>query len=132
MNISQVVQDRMALIRQGQNFKVLPMDMRPNCWKEGRHQGQDTFGRLRADRPSVTIRTAAYNPAKGMYIHPYENRGLSSHEMAALQSFPPEWEFKCEGMKKVTLVSVGKQIGNAVPPLMAKAIGLAVRRALRV
>jgi DNA (cytosine-5)-methyltransferase 1 len=130
MNVADFVRDRMTLIKQGENFKVLPMEMRPKCWQEGRHQGQDTFGRLRADRPSVTIRTAAYNPAKGMYIHPYENRGLNSHEMAALQSFPPEWMFRCVGREKVTLVSVGKQIGNAVPPLLGKAIGLAMRRAL--
>ena len=127
MNISPVVRQRMSCLQQGENFKALPMDMRPNCWKNGKHQGQDTFGRLRADRPSVTVRTAAYNPAKGMYIHPFENRGLSSHEMAALQSFPADWIFRCKGSDKVTLVSVGKQIGNAVPPLTARAVGLALK-----
>ena len=130
MNISPMVKARMAVLRQGENFKALPMEMRPNCWKNGKHQGQDTFGRLREDRPSVTIRTAAYNPAKGMYIHPYENRGLSSHEMAALQSFPAEWEFRCVGSQRVTLVSVGKQIGNAVPPLLARAVGLTLKAEL--
>ena len=130
MNISQVVQERMKLIAPGENFHVLPMDMRPNCWKNGKHQGRDTFGRLRLDKPSLTIRTAAYNPAKGMYIHPTENRGLNSHEMAALQSFPSEWIFKCVKREKVTLVSVGKQIGNAVPPLLAKALGEAMKIAL--
>ena len=74
MNISDFVVDRMTYIKQGQNFKALPMEMRPNCWKTGKHQGNDTFGRMIADLPSVTIRTAAYNPAKGMYIHPFENR----------------------------------------------------------
>lgn len=132
MNISQVVQERMKRIAPGENFHVLPMEMRPNCWKNGKHQGRDTFGRLRLDKPSLTIRTAAYNPAKGMYIHPTEHRGLSSHEMAALQSFPMDWVFKCEKRDKVTLVSVGKQIGNAVPPLMAKALGEAMKIALTV
>lgn len=64
------------------------MNLRPECWKSGKHQGNDTFGRMIADLPSCTIRTAAYNPAKGQYIHPFENRGLSTVEMAALQSFP--------------------------------------------
>ena len=113
MNISDFVVERMKLIEQGQNFKVLPMEMRPNCWKNGKHQGNDTFGRLIADLPSVTIRTAAYNPAKGMYIHPFENRGLSTVEMAVLQSFPFDWYFKSKGREKITLVSGGKQIGNA-------------------
>lgn len=131
MNISEVVSHRMTFIKEGQNFKVLPMDLRPNCWKSGRHQGNDTFGRLIANLPSVTIRTAAYNPAKGMYIHPYENRGLDIIEMAALQDFPYDWQFRCKGRDKMTLVSGGKQIGNAVPPGLAKALGLAIRQQIK-
>jgi DNA (cytosine-5)-methyltransferase 1 len=130
MNISEKVVDRMTYIKQGENFKVLPMDMRPQCWQNGKHQGNDTFGRLISELPSVTIRTAGYNPAKGMYIHPFENRGLSTIEMAALQSFPYNWTFKVKNREKVTLVSGGKQIGNAVPPGLAKALGLAIKKQL--
>ena len=126
MNISQVVKDRMKYISQGENFKVLPLDMRPNCWKSGKHLGSDTFGRLVEDMPSVTIRTAAYNPSKGRYIHPKEDRGLNTIEMATIQGFPYEWEFKSFGRERVTLVSAGKQIGNAVPPPLAKALGKAI------
>lgn len=126
MGVSDIVGKRMRLIEQGQNFKVLPLELRPNCWKNGKHQGSDTFGRLVADLPSVTIRTAAYNSAKGRYIHPHEHRGLNTIEMAALQSFPYEWEFKSKGRDKVTLVSGGRQIGNAVPPTLAKALGQAI------
>jgi len=106
------------------------MELRPQCWKNGKHQGNDTFGRLISSLPSVTIRTAGYNPAKGMYIHPFENRGLSTIEMAALQSFPYNWNFKVKNREKVTLVSGGKQIGNAVPPGLAKALGLAIKQQL--
>lgn len=130
MNISDVVVNRMTFIKEGENFKVLPMKLRPDCWKSGKHQGNDTFGRLVSDLPSVTIRTAAYNPAKGQYIHPFENRGLSTIEMAALQSFPNEWYFKTKGREKITLVSGGKQIGNAVPPVLAQAIGAAIKKQL--
>jgi len=128
MNISDMVVKRMTYIKQGENFKVLPMHLRPDCWKSGKHQGNDTFGRLIADLPSVTIRTAAYNPAKGMYIHPYENRGLSTIEMATLQSFPITWQFKSKGREKITLVNGGKQIGNAVPPGLAQVLGAAIKR----
>lgn len=128
MNISDMVVKRMTYIKQGENFKVLPMKLRPDCWKSGKHQGNDTFGRLIADLPSVTIRTAAYNPAKGMYIHPFENRGLSTIEMAALQSFPVDWQFKSKGREKITLVSGGKQIGNAVPPGLGQVLGAAIKR----
>lgn len=117
MNVGDTIKDRMALIKQGENFHVLPMNMRPRCWKNGKHQGADTFGRLRLDMPSVTIRTAAYNPTKGRYIHPRENRGLNTVEMAALQGFPSHWKFHGP------LVAVGRQIGNAVPPPLAEHIG---------
>ncbi|MFH6603273.1 DNA cytosine methyltransferase [Maribacter algicola] len=126
MNISDKVVNRMKYIKQGKNFKAVPPNLLPNCWKNGKHQGNDTFGRLVEDLPSVTIRTAAYNPSKGMYIHPNENRGLSTVEMAKLQSFPYNWEFKVKNRDKVTLVSGGKQIGNAVPPGLAEALGKAM------
>ncbi|MBU2975568.1 DNA cytosine methyltransferase [Zobellia sp. B3R18] len=126
MNISEKVINRMKYINQGENFKVVPQDLLPNCWKNGKHQGNDTFGRLVEGLPSVTIRTAAYNPSKGMYIHPNQNRGLSTTEMATLQSFPYDWEFKVKSRDKVTLVSGGKQIGNAVPPGLAEALGKSI------
>lgn len=113
---------RMARIAPGENFHSLPLAMRPTCWKNGKHQGADTFGRLRADQPSVTIRTSGFNPTKGRYIHPSENRGLSTAEMAAIQTFPPEYEF--EG----SIGSVGRQIGNAVPPRLGARIGEVIMR----
>lgn len=127
MGVTDVVADRMKYVGIGQNFKVVPQDKLPNCWKSGKHLGSDTFGRLDPNQPSVTIRTAAYNPSKGRYIHPHEDRGLDTVEMAILQDFPMDWQFRCKGRKKVTLVSGGKQIGNAVPPGLAKALGLAIK-----
>ena len=51
-----------------------------------------------------------------MLIHPYENRGLSVREAARLQSFPDDFIFQG------TLMYMQQQIGNAVPPLLAKAV----------
>lgn len=117
LHVGDVVKERMRYIKAGQNFKVLPDKLLPECWRSGKHQGADTFGRLRPDHPSVTIRTGAYNPSKGRYIHPYEDRGLNTVEMAAIQSFPNRWRFYG------SLVSVGRQIGNAVPPPLGKKLG---------
>lgn len=125
MNHSDEMIKRMRLIKQGQNFKVLPMSMRPKCWQSGRHQGHDTFGRIEADQPAPTIRTAGYNPTKGKYIHPFENRGLNTAEMAVLQDFPDDWVFTTQSSKP-TIVSIGRQIGNAVPPGLAEALGRAI------
>ena len=71
--------------------------------------------RLFGDRPSKTIVT------KPMYIHPLEDRLLTPRELARLQSFPDDFFF-C-GSK----TSMIKQIGNAVPPLMAKEIALKIK-----
>ena len=128
MNISDPVKHRMKYIKQGENFKVLPDELRPDCWKSGKHQGADTFGRLKYEEPSITIRTAAYNPSKGRYIHPMEDRGLNTVELARIQGFPEDWKFYCaKNKRKLSLVSIGKQIGNAVPPPVGKALGLAIR-----
>ncbi len=68
------------------------------------------------DKPSCTIK----ENHGGTNIHPKLNRCLTPRELAALQSFPDDFIFK--GSKKWQLV----QIGNAVPPLLGKAIGLAL------
>lgn len=72
------------------------------------------------DKPSCTIK----ENHGGTNIHPKLPRCLTAREMAALQSFPDDFIFK--GSKKWQLV----QIGNAVPPLMGKAVGLCVRKML--
>lgn len=69
-------------------------------------------------KPSCTIK----ENHGGTNIHPKLPRCLTARELAALQSFPDDFIFK--GSKKWQLV----QIGNAVPPLMGKAIGLAIRK----
>jgi DNA (cytosine-5)-methyltransferase 1 len=60
------------------------------------------------------------NTSKTTYYHPVENRYLTAREAAAIQSFPPNYIFHG------TVTQQWKQIGNAVPPLLAKAIGLAI------
>jgi DNA (cytosine-5)-methyltransferase 1 len=103
------------------------MEIRPKRWRKKSYAGPDVFGRMRADRPSFTIRTEAYHPDQGRYIHPFLDRGLSTHEMAALQSFPPDWVFQSAKGGQIPLASAGRQIGNAVPPLLARTVGLALR-----
>jgi len=90
-------------------------DLTPKCWvnKKG---GTDLFGRLWADRPSVTIRTEFFKPEKGRYLHPTENRPITHREAARFQSFP-DW-FKFKGSK----IEIARQIGNAVPPTLAARI----------
>lgn len=79
----------------------------------------DRLKRLVLDKPSWTV--IAHIGMDGyMYIHPTENRTLSVREAARIQSFPDEFEFV--GNQQETYV----QVGNAVPPLLGKAIGLSL------
>ena len=79
----------------------------------------DAYRKCPWDKPSCTIK----ENHGGVNIHPKLPRVLTAREMARLQSFPDDFIF--EGTKNKQLV----QIGNAVPPLLGKAIGLAVRKA---
>jgi DNA (cytosine-5)-methyltransferase 1 len=103
--------ERYAYIAQGQNWKAIPKKlMRNYANTEKCHSG--IYRRLKASEPSVVIS----NYRKNMLIHPFENRGLSVREAARLQSFPDTFYF-CGSINEMQ-----QQIGNAVPPLLAKAI----------
>lgn len=80
---------------------------------------KDRLKRLMADQPSWTV--LAHIGMDGyMYIHPTENRTLSVREAARIQSFPDDFEFV--GNQQDTYV----QVGNAVPPQLAKAMGKSI------
>jgi DNA (cytosine-5)-methyltransferase 1 len=74
------------------------------------------MGRMNWDRPSVTIRTEFWKPEKGRYLHPEEHRAITHYEAALLQGF--DRNRKWVGSK----ASIGRQIGNAVPIPLGKAI----------
>lgn len=91
-------------------------DITPKCWLNKPTGTTDVMGRLWWDEPSVTIRTEFFKPEKGRYLHPVEHRPITHREAARLQSFPDSFTF--EGTK----TQIARQIGNAVPPLLGRAI----------
>lgn len=88
-------------------------DITPKCWIRKTSGGTDLFGRLWWDRPSITIRTEFYKPEKGRYLHPDQHRPITHREAARIQSFPDDFAFSG------TKIEVARQIGNAVPPMLA-------------
>ena len=82
------------------------------------------MGRLRWDRPGLTLRTEFCRPEKGRFLHPEQDRALTHYEAALLQGFPEDF-LGC-GSK----ASIARQIGNAVPVPLAAAVGSHVARHL--
>ncbi len=74
------------------------------------------YGRLKNNLPSYTINTYFNRPGNGTFIHPEQDRLISMREAARLQSFTDRFRFLG------SLSSRYKQIGNAVPPLLARAV----------
>lgn len=93
-------------------------DITPRCWLEKPTGSTDVFGRLSWNKPSLTIRTEFFKPEKGRYLHPQAHRPITHREAARLQTFPDDFEF-CGSN-----IDVAKQIGNAVPPVLAYSLGI--------
>ncbi|HYJ20628.1 MAG TPA: DNA cytosine methyltransferase [Solirubrobacterales bacterium] len=97
-------------------------DLVPRCWREKPTGTTDVFGRLWWDKPSLTIRTEFFKPEKGRYLHPSAHRPITLREAARCMSFPDDFIFP----EHQSMTSVARQIGNAVPPLLARRIAEAV------
>ncbi len=97
-------------------------DITPRCWLDKPTGSTDVFGRLWWDRPAFTIRTEFYKPEKGRYLHPSEHRPITVREAARCMTFPDAPEFRFPPLGEQSMTSVAKQIGNAVPPLLAQTI----------
>jgi DNA (cytosine-5)-methyltransferase 1 len=86
---------------------------------EGRDQiFRDVYGRMCWDKPAPTITTRFNSLSNGRFGHPDEDRAISIREGATLQTFPLGYKFDVTSNNAAT-----RQIGNAVPPEMARRIG---------
>lgn len=108
----------METLKDGQSKDDLPEDIRP---KSGYG---NTYAKLWWDRPSTTITRNFACPSSSRCIHPRDSRAMSIREGARLQSFPDSYQFYgSDGMKRL-------EIGNAVPPLLSRAIAAAMLEAM--
>ncbi len=103
---------RFKMIKQGQNFHDLPDEFKENTYTNVKRTQNTIYKRLVYDEPSGTV----VNVRKSMWIHPIKDRAVSIREAARLQTFPDSFRFF--GSKDAQY----QQVGNAVPPLLAKAI----------
>ncbi|WP_139523940.1 DNA cytosine methyltransferase [Helicobacter pylori] len=118
-NHSQATLEKLKLINKEQGKECLPKNL------HGKQQFKSTWGRLNWNKISPTIDTRFDTPSNGTNSHPELHRSITPREAARIQSFSDNYIFY--GNK----TSVCKQIGNAVPPLLALALGKAILKSLR-
>lgn len=103
---------RFKAIQQGKNFHSLDDSLITNTYTDPSRTQNTIYLRLDYDEPCGTV----VNVRKSMWIHPTKDRAISVREAARLQTFPDSFVF-CGTKDKQY-----QQVGNAVPPIMAKAI----------
>lgn len=101
----------LSMIKEGQTMKDLP----ENYHTKSVHSG--AYGRMVFDKPAYTLTTRINTPSVGRITHPQQNRTITPREAARIQSFPDDYKFIGD------ITSIGMQIGNAVPPILAEKIG---------
>ncbi len=102
----------------GQGVEALPEHLRPRSAYSG------AYARLIPNEPARTITRWVFHPGSGRYYHPFDDRVITIREAARLQSFPDRFVF--EG----TYIQKSHQVGEAVPPMLARAFAREARRML--
>lgn len=106
----------------GGDRRSWPKELQLECYIS--HSGHyDVYGRMYWDKPSPAITTRFISYSNGRYGHPEQNRAISLREGAVLQSFPIDYDFYSASQG-----TIAKMIGNAVPPELAKRIGLSIKK----
>lgn len=102
--------ERLSLIPPNAGKEVLPKEHITKSVYSG------TWSRMKQNDVAVTITTRFDTPSSGKFTHPFLNRAITVREAARLQSFPDTFKFIGSKMSQM------KQVGNAVPPLLARKI----------
>ncbi|MBA2360680.1 MAG: DNA cytosine methyltransferase [Actinobacteria bacterium] len=127
--LSEIDAQVVAAVPPGGNWRDLPADFPSERVEQirrsaaaGEGSRSTYYGRLSLDRPSYTISTYFTRPGNGCFIHPTAPRLITVREGARLQSFPDAFRFSGRGRARYV------QVGNAVPPLLAWAVGSVLPR----
>jgi len=122
--LSKENRERLKYIRPGGNWTDIPDDLLPAGMKRARKSDHTKrYGRVTPDGLASTILTKC-DPHWGAYFHYSQDRSFTVREAARIQSFPDHFIFLG------TQVQQFAQVGNAVPPMLAEAVGLALKSIL--
>ena len=110
---------RIAATPEGGGRENWPDHLILDCHRN--HKGHtDVYGRLAWDKPAAGLTTRCISYSNGRFGHPEQDRAISVREAACLQTFPTSFVFSGN------LNSKARQVGNAVPPSMARVIGMTI------
>lgn len=122
--LSKVNIERLHYIKPGGNWTDIPFDMLPKGMQRARTSDHTKrYGRVTADGLASTILTKC-DPHWGAFIHYEQDRSFTVREAARIQSFPDHFVFSGTQGQQFA------QVGNAVPPLLAEAVGSALKSIL--
>jgi DNA (cytosine-5)-methyltransferase 1 len=118
--------ERIQKSKPGGTWKDWPESLRSPCHRKatGASFG-NVYARMEWDAPAPTITTQAYNFGTGRFGHPSQDRPITLREAAMLQGFPKDYGFLADH-EPVSLSSLCRLIGNAVPPPLGFAVGTAI------
>lgn len=122
--LSEINLKRIRASKPGGTWRDWPKNLVAPCHaKESGKTYPGVYGRMEWEKPSPTITGQCFGFGNGRFGHPDQDRALSLREAALLQTFPEDYEFAAPDEPFPGMKSVGRMIGNAVPPLLGQVIG---------
>jgi DNA (cytosine-5)-methyltransferase 1 len=115
--LSAMNQERIGVTPEGGDRRDWPAHLQLECHLRGYAGHTDVYGRMCWDRPATGLTTRCISLSNGRFGHPEQDRAISVREAACLQTFPRDFVFHG------SLSSMARQIGNAVPVLLAERFG---------
>ena len=122
--LSQLNLKRINSTPSGGGWRDWPAELVPRCHRFGFSGYSDVYGRLRWDAPAPALTTRCISYSNGRFGHPQQDRAISVREAALLQTFPSSFVFTG------SLTAQARQVGNAVPSLLAQRFGEQIRNHL--
>lgn len=116
--LSQLNLDRIMATPQNGGRRVdWPVELQLDCHTNGHTGHTDVYGRMSWDSVAPTLTSKCYSLSNGRFGHPEQNRAITLREAASIQSFENDYVFYG------SMQEIGRQVGNAVPVLLAENIG---------
>lgn len=115
----------------GGGWRNWPEELRLACHKkDGGKSFGSVYGRMVWEKPSPTMTTQCTGYGNGRFGHPEQDRAITPREAALLQTFPKDYQF-FENEAAISISTVSRYIGNAVPPKLGEVIAESIKQHLQ-